>query len=306
MNREPMKRKNIVGGLRNFCSIGIFELWCFLALFPISSSSLLGARLLSAGKSPQYNNSNCDSLLICPGEDLLYEVSYAGIKLGRIRIKTQGLDSIAGLPQYHATAFVDSYDGIPFVDLHVIDSTHMDSLYYSRGFHAWEKQHDQWVEEASIYDSGNHNIFIERTLHNDLTSPALGPSIYDTVENIKNAFHDGLSLLFFARAQVRHQMTISVPTVVYAKEGTTEFHFCTERKMDEVDAIKDRKIRVVGLEGTAHFSGLYGMTGDFKGWFTDDVAAIPIRAQLGVFIGNVNIELIWWHRHNWEPPAVPK
>jgi hypothetical protein len=251
-------------------------------------------------------STGCDSSVICPHEDLLYEVSYAGIKLGRIRIRTQPTDTIDGETRHHAMAYVDSYEGIPFVDIHVIDSTHMTTAFYSKGFDAFEKSGDNWLKESSRYDLNNHIIIIEKTLHKDIHSPAIGEATYDTVRNVEDRILDGLSMLFFARSHVRENASMDIPTVVYAKQGTAEFHFGTERKMEEIDALKDKLIRVVGLEGTAHFKGLYGMTGDFRGWFSDDPASIPIKAEIGVFIGNVDIELIWWRRHNWEPPAIPK
>jgi hypothetical protein len=248
----------------------------------------------------------CDSSVICPHEDLLYEVSYAGIKLGRIRIRTQATDTIDGETRHHAMAYVDSYEGIPFVDIHVIDSSHMNTAFYSKGFDAFEKSGDYWLKESSRYDLNNHIIIIEKTRHKEPRSPVIGEAAYDTVRNVEDQILDGLSMFFFARGHVRENASMDIPTVVYAKQGTTEFHFGTERKMEEIDALKDKLIRVVGLEGTAHFKGLYGMTGDFRGWFSDDPASIPIKAEIGVFIGNVDIELIWWRRHNWEPPTIPK
>ncbi|MFI5252159.1 MAG: DUF3108 domain-containing protein [Bacteroidota bacterium] len=250
--------------------------------------------------------SPCDSFLICPGEDLLYEVSYAGIKLGRIRLTTFPTDTINGETRYHATGFVDSYEGIPFVDIHVIDSTDMNTSYYSEGFHAFENTDDGWIEESSHYDLDRHTILIEKLFRKELHSPSLADPKYDTVKNVDFDILDGLSMLYFARAHVRGGGRMNVSTVVYGKQGKTELIFTEERKLEEIDVLKQKKIRVVGLKGTAHFRGLYGMTGDFRGWFTDDVAAVPVKAELGLVIGNVNIELIWWRRHHWQLPLMPK
>jgi hypothetical protein len=300
-----MNKKNFIPGA---CSILCAVLLSFIAglAAPAYCAPTFSCTLDPLNPSTPPNSPNCDSSLICPGEDLLYEVSYAGIKLGRIRIKTEESDTIHGETRHHTTAIVDSYEGIPFVDIHVIDSSHMNTTFFSRGFIAFEKNGDEWLKESSRYDVNNHIILIEKTLHKEIHSPAHGVSQFDTVRNVEDQILDGLSMFFFARAHVREHASMDVPTVVYAKQGTAEFHFATERKMEEIDAVKDKLIRVVGLEGTAHFKGLYGMTGDFRGWFSDDVASIPIRAELGVFIGNVDIELIWWRRHDWQPPTIPK
>jgi hypothetical protein len=300
-----MNKNNFIRGAYSIiCAV----LLLFIAGFavPAYCAQTYSCTLDQPNPSSPPNSPNCDSSLVCPGEDLLYEVSYAGIKLGRIRIRTQATDIIDGETRYHAMAYVDSYEGVPFVNIHVIDSTHMNTAFYSKGFDAFERSGDNWLKESSRYDLNDHIIIIEKTLHKELHSPAIGESKFDTVRNVESNILDGLSMFFFARAHVREHASMDVPTVVYAKQGATEFHFATERKMEEIDALKDKLIRVVGLEGTAHFKGLYGMTGDFRGWFSDDVAAIPIKAELGVFIGNVDIELIWWRRHDWQPPTIPK
>jgi hypothetical protein len=297
-----MKNTSFLPGV--ICMLCIAWLMCIPG--PAHAMQLLSFAQPVNNTPPSAVPSHCDSSVICPHEDLLYEVSYAGIKLGRIRIRTQATDIIDGETRYHAMAYVDSYEGIPFVNIHVVDSTHMNTAFYSKGFDAFERSGDNWLKESSRYDLNNHIIIIEKTLHKELHSPAIGEAKFDTVRNVEDQILDGLSMFFFARSHVRETASMSIPTVVYAKQGATEFHFGTERKMEEIDALKDKLIRVVGLEGTAHFKGLYGMTGDFHGWFTDDAAAIPVRAELGVFIGNVNIELIWWRRHDWEPPTMPK
>lgn len=291
--------------LKNSLSYIVRSMLVFF-LIPFCSHVTESLPLVSDSAAAASVSAQNDSSIIWPGEDLLYEVSYAGIPLGRIRVRTQNSDTLHGLIFHHASAFVDSYEGIPFVDIHVIDSTHMDTVFYSKGFHSLEWRDDKWFEEASHYDLSNHRIIVWKSYHRDPYSPDEAPRTYDTVSNVLDGVQDGLSLFFFARSQVRNQSSITVPTVVYGKQGMTEFHFATERRLEYLDLIHDKKIRVVGLKGIAHFTGLYGMTGDFQGWFTDDEAAIPIKAQLGVFLGNVSLELIWWKRDGWVPPTAPE
>ena len=56
--------------------------------------------------------------------------------------------------------------------------------------------------------------------------------------------------------------------------------------------------------GTADFTGIYGMSGDFEGWFSNDEARIPILAKMKVIIGSVTIELTRWTRTGWSPPRA--
>jgi hypothetical protein len=61
-------------------------------------------------------------------------------------------------------------------------------------------------------------------------------------------------------------------------------------------------VDVVHFEGRADFEGIFGMTGDFEGWFSNDEARVPILAKMKVIIGNIRIELTKWNREGWKPP----
>lgn len=73
----------------------------------------------------------CERSVFCPAESLVYEVSWLGIKLGQVRLIT-GFPTIdSGRVTYHAAAFIDSYSGLPFVDLHAFDYSNFDSSFHS-------------------------------------------------------------------------------------------------------------------------------------------------------------------------------
>ena len=58
----------------------------------------------------------------------------------------------------------------------------------------------------------------------------------------------------------------------------------------------------VYLEGYAYFTAVFGLTGDFSGWFSADQARVPIKAKLQVKIGNITVQLVQWKRGGWKPP----
>ena len=64
----------------------------------------------------------------------------------------------------------------------------------------------------------------------------------------------------------------------------------------------EKPIQVVELSGKMKVDGIFGITGDFKGWFSDDTEAIPITAEMKFFLGSVKIELEQWNRKGWNPP----
>jgi hypothetical protein len=134
----------------------------------------------------------------------------------------------------------------------------------------------------------------------DLPEPK---ATYDTLRLSFDRFQDGTSILYFARAHIHSRQAIAVPTLVRGKAGRTEFYLPAERTVEKIDAVP-YPIRVLQLEGKADFEGIFGLTGDFIGWFSDDAAAVPIKAKMKVILGSINIELIEWKRPGWSPPRT--
>jgi hypothetical protein len=90
---------------------------------------------------------------------------------------------------------------------------------------------------------------------------------------------------------------------MYRSKATTSIRFGVERDEVDIDAVK-HDIRVMKLEGETGFTGIFGLTGGFEGWFSDDEASVPIVAKMHVLIGSVRIELIKWKRAGWKPPRA--
>ncbi len=239
---------------------------------------------------------------VAPGEELTYEVRWFGIPLGRIRLSMQPPSTGDGAVMFHASAQVDSYDGLPFVDIHARDRTTMDSLFFSLGFEAVEKKDGLWRSEISRYDFGRSLLFLERNRHTGPHTAPLEPPSFDTLRLPAPHVQDGLSILSFARAHLRSGRDLRVPTVVYGKIGTTRLSYSRTPTTLSIDAIEHASVRVIPFEGKAEFTGIFGFSGDFKGWFSDDDAAVPVRAELKVLLGSVAIELTEWKRDGWTPP----
>jgi len=67
---------------------------------------------------------------IVVGEEITYVVKYLAFEIGEIRLKVikeivEGNDTL-----YSAIAYINSYEGIPFVDLHQIYETKFDKIRY--------------------------------------------------------------------------------------------------------------------------------------------------------------------------------
>lgn len=226
-------------------------------------------------------------------EDLVYEVSWTFVKLGTIHIKTLGHEK--------AIAYIDSYDGLPFVDLHSVHYTEMDSNSYSLGGYAVDKQDTVWKGLRYLPDRSANKVIVEELYQRSPSSPPFKHAIKDTLHLTSPFFVDGLSIGFFPRLFIHTVGTMHVPTVLKGNVGTTTFYFTKHKTSENIDALDD-PVRVVEVEGTTDAVGIFGMTGDFTGWFSDDEAAVPIKGKLKVLLGNVTVELSRWSRKGWTPP----
>ncbi len=227
------------------------------------------------------------------GEEYVYEVSWTWFKLGTIRLHT--------LSGGKAEARIDSYPNVPFVDLHSVHSTTMDSLFYSRASLSVEKDEGGWKGLDYVYDLPHKQLIVEDIRK---ASPADPPQLVDVKDTLRlpsTEFLDGLSIAYFPRRFVHADTTITVSTVLYGKLGQTTFSFHRKETTQEIDAL-ERPVKVVEFTGNTSAVGIYGMTGDFTGWFSDDSAAVPIKGKLKVLIGSVTVELTNWNRKGWTPP----
>ncbi len=274
--------------------------------FAASLGVILTETFLSFSKpsSPsqvQISQVECSKSIICPGEDLTYEAKWWIFKLGRVRLKTLGSNIRDGQTRHSAVVFIDSYSGLPFVDVHAINYTEMDSVFSSCGFHSVEKQKDEWTVTKYHYNRSANILIVEETLQKDAESAPSAPSKFDTLRIEHGWYQDGLSLLYFTRLNVQTSRTVRVPTIIYGKAGSTLFHFTNKKTTVKIGASED-PVRVVEFEGKAGFTGLFGLTGQFKGWFSDDAAKVPIKAKMKVILGSITIELKRWEREEWSLP----
>ena len=233
------------------------------------------------------------------GEELTYNVSYAFIDIGQVRVKIIDKIQQEGSTSYKAFCYVDSYKNLPFVDLHTTYESIISESLYSYWFRGRDKEKDYSRTSVYHFDYGNGRVYIEQTIEP-------GDSILkrDTLA-INSHNQDGLSLFFHARYHVRSSRTMNVPVVVNEKKGSTLLHFTNEHTEEKIDAV-DYPIDVVYFDGKADFVGVFGLTGEFEGWFSNDEARVPILAKMKVLIGNIRIELMKWKRDGWNPPQYVK
>ncbi|MGD0338928.1 MAG: DUF3108 domain-containing protein [Bacteroidota bacterium] len=235
------------------------------------------------------------------GEELTYEASWWFIKLGAIRTKVLSEQTKNGDKSYACIAYINSYSGIPFVNLHAIFQSVLDNECYSQSFVQREQEGTSWEVLRYRYERQKNIIFIDEGITENDTSDIQIQKIDTAAIDIKT--QDGLSLLYFARANVKSEKPFTVPTMIRHNQGTTVLNFPGKNTSVEIDAVQ-YPIDVIEFDGDAKFNGIFGFNGSFKGWFSNDGAQIPIKAKTSVIIGSITIELIQWTRPGWKPPRA--
>lgn len=283
--------------------------WNHVSLFTILA--LLGAGLLcvaqprhAAGQSRNQHHSEnrCAPNLgiFVPGELLVYEVSYLGIDLGSIRSRIVSVDTSGGDLRVRTQALIRTYHGVPFVTLNTLYQSRIGSALQSTAFRNKEYLRDDTVFKfiEYVFPENKNVVIIGETV-----TDRPGWNRIDTLPLEGKHWQDGLSLFYYARAYAHTTCHKKVPVLMYRTKAETTINFGIEREAQDIDAL-DNPVRTVKLDGETGFTGIFGLTGGFEGWFSDDRAAVPIAAKMHVIIGSVWIELIEWQRPGWSPPLV--
>ncbi len=259
------------------------------------AAAALFVSLLLAERPASAHPATSEDSVFQVGEELTYNVSYASVDIGRVRIKLVDAFTKNSRTFYRASALIDSYENVPFVDLHAVYASIMDQTVYSTRFEARTKEDKRWKQWIYTFDYPRKMMYIEEKMWKSENIESRDTLLLDTLSQ------DGLSLFFLARTRVLTPQKLSIPTMVREKKGKTFIDFTAERTKEQIEAV-DYPIDLVHFEGEAKFVGIFGLTGGFEGWFSNDAARVPVLAKMKVLIGNVRIELMEWKRAGWRPP----
>ena len=229
------------------------------------------------------------------GEDLTYVVRFGFIRLGEVRLVVLEKKEVGNDIFFRTKAYIDSYSGIPFISIHQTYESNFDVKQYSDYFRATEKEKDYIKFTEYFFDYNENKIIIKKGKYNPFQMWT------DSTAKINKKYQDGLSLFYYARMNSGIQKNVSVPCFVTEKFETTVINFYNNIEQSEIDAV-DYDIACTRLDGNTTFVSIYGLTGDFEGWFTNDEYAVPTIAKMKVYIGNVTLELKNWIKKGWKPP----
>ncbi len=246
-------------------------------------------------KEPDYKYLFYSNKKLQVGEELTYVVKYSVMKLGEVRLKIKDKKTINGRTFYITYAYIDSYSGIPFVDLHQIYESWMDENLFSDYFKALIKNDDYTAFTEYNFDHRKNLIHVKKGKVN--------PSEVwtDSTTSLDRKYQDGLTIFYYARMNTDQNKTEKIPCFVTEKKVFTKINYYKDVEGISIDAV-DYDIACVKLEGETDFISVFGLTGHFEGWFTADEAAVPVIAKMKVIIGNITLELKSWKREGWKPP----
>lgn len=240
--------------------------------------------------------------LLQVGEELEYSVSYSIFSLGTIRIQIVGIEERNGRPVYKARAFIDSAPGLPFVNLHVVFESEFDAEIFSYSWMSKDSSKNEIAYLSYSFDYPQNRVLIEKSIQKRGARRIVEK--VDTVQ-VKEKSQDGLSLFFFARKYLHQRAQMNVPTVIGTEVVNTFINYLNEQTSIEIDAV-EYPVDVIEFNGRADYSGIFGLTGGFQGWFSNDEARVPIVARMKVILGSIYIELEKWNRAGWQPPRYVK
>jgi hypothetical protein len=255
----------------------------------------LSARLVKGGISV----SPGEGSMLQVGEELEYKVSYSFFNIGTIYFRVTDSQVVGERTVYRAQTIIDSNPSLSWLtDVHIRFYDEMDSRVFS----------STWIGDDSSKGGVNFRRMrfdydAKRLLFDKGVKSSTGERIPESIDTIPISHYcqDGMSLFFYAREHVMDSSEEKVPTFIDNKEVTTLIHFGNERTSTEIDAV-NYPIDVVHFDGRADFVGVFGLTGGFEGWFSNDSARVPILARMKVILGSVKVQLKSWKRAGWQPP----
>lgn len=236
------------------------------------------------------------------GERLQYKVSWLVFRLGTITVTTERLPERSARDQYRVVVRVDSNPALFFVSVHSeFESILSTSPVRPSSFTAREVDGSDTVITHYLMNYSLRQVHMVQWRT---------PGRRDYTEEILDSvdiFYEGSSLFFLARSLLHSGRTVSVPTLVEFDLFQTDITFTNSISRVSMEAL-DGDLETKELYGFAHFveSSLAGLSGEFRGWFSNDEAAIPLVANLTLSLGSADIELESWSRGTWSPPTSRK
>lgn len=226
------------------------------------------------------------------GEVLTYKVKWSFFRLGTVVIRQTQIDS-ADPTRFLVSMDVQSAQGLPFIDLHFINQSVVSLVNPGMSVERIITGKDGQDRTTYAFDSRTGTIMMSDSSNGRLVR---AESVFADCP-----CYDALSLFMYARRYAAHDTSVILPTVNDFDVKSTEIRFTGEVEEVDVDALPDFS-RARKFDGNALWVGksFAGMKGPFRGWVSDDEAAVPLRAEIEIFLGSIVMELESYRRKGWK------
>lgn len=284
-----MKRAVIIISIFSLIPVFLFSL---RAVYAVSIFNGLNQEMQASG----WLSSGNDSLMQVK-EELTYEASYLLFKIGAVRFQALSKTVYDGVPAYRLRAYIDSYSGIPFVNLHAVYETYADARTFMCLFTSnSEKRGDDWIYTSFHFDFTKNIVKWEQSKDGEIIKSVIFP--------IDHPYTDGVSFFYYLREYSRNanerKTSFSIPIVVDSTRSSVDLTINEEREPCDVAAF-DFPMDSYRMSGHINFQGFFGVSGDFVGWMSADSAEIPLKGNIKVILGSVVVRLKDIKRENWKP-----
>jgi hypothetical protein len=269
--------------------------WALRSAYAIAFFDGLAEDLQSSGWSKVDTNS-----IVQVNEEMTFEASYLFFKIGSVRFQVLGKTDYDSLPAYQFRAYIDSYNGVPFINFHSVYDTYADArtLYCLFNLRK-QKDGDIWVYTATNLEFDRKEIEWEQSRDGKLVGKVSLP--------LDTSYTNGVSFIYYLREACRvaqgRQMKLDVPIIDDTVRSTVSVTLNEKREACDVTAF-DFPLDSYRLSGHINFTGTFGITGDCVGWMAADSSALPLKADVKVFLGSVVVQLKEIKRDNWMPPRA--
>lgn len=246
MTRRRLVRYFLIGIL----SAG-FILFTLRAVYAISLFQNLTGTMAGFG----WQNADADSVLEV-NEEITYEAGYLFFKIGAVKFQVLGKTVYDNVPAYKLRADIDSYSGIPFVNLHAVYETIADAktltcLSTSNSV----KDGNNWIYTSYHFDFGKKIVEWRQSENGKLLKQVDYP--------LDKSYTDGLSFFYYLREANKkadgEKTNLSIPIVIDTVRSSIDLTINEKKESCDVTAY-DFPLESYRMSGHMNFIGFFGVT----------------------------------------------
>jgi hypothetical protein len=228
--------------------------------------------------------SQCRQDVYHDGEILRYAVRWSFFRLGTVEVHQRLID--VSTNRYEILMKVRSTPQLPFISVNFNNQS--EQLSHT---HVLRREIVTTMTDTMVYrrlGNGERYVTEDRSYGTVLR--------HDTVITPEPVF-DALSLFMVTRCLSATTFDTTFATLLNHACQKTDVRTTQSRASITVDAFDD-PVPAVAIEGYGHWvdADAAGMTGAFTGWVSDDERALPLRAELEIFLGSIVLELEQFER----------